>query len=168
MARTCFHGIVKPLVIAESETMILGLQDEIRRSEESRYDWCVSPDAKWIAYTSDESGHPEIYVRPFELEPRGAQWQVSQHGGAKPNWSADGKELFFIAPDNELMAAPVREQTDFSAGEAQALFLSRVDATGPGQQYEPSLDGKGFFFLRAPPVDGTPLTVVLHWGGRTR
>jgi Tol biopolymer transport system component len=62
----------------------------------------LSHDGRWMAYTSDESGHSEIYVRPFELQPGGRHWQVSQHGGAMPNWSADGKELFFIAPDGQF------------------------------------------------------------------
>lgn len=122
----------------------------------------LSPDGKWIAYTSDESGHPEIYVRPFELQWRGAQWQVSQHGGAKPNWSADGKELFFVAGDGQLMSVPVSARPDFSSGAAKALFLSLLEVAGPGQQYEPTHDGKGFVFLRPPAVNGSPLTVILH------
>jgi serine/threonine protein kinase len=136
------------------------------QTDSNEADGRISPDAKWLAYTSDESGHPEVYVRPFELESHGAQWQVSQHGGAKSNWSADGKELFFVAADGQLMAVPVRAQVDFATGEAQALFLSQVDSNGVGQQYAPSRDGKGFFFLRPPSVDGSPLTVVLHWSKR--
>ena len=64
-----------------------------------------SPDGHWVAYQSDESGRVEVYVRPFPGP--GGQWQVSTAGGKDPRWRPDGKELYYIAPDSRLMAAPI-------------------------------------------------------------
>ena len=66
-----------------------------------------SPDGRWVAYASNESGRDEIYVRPF---PSSAQsvWQISQNGGNQPRWRADGRELFFITPDRKLMAVDIK------------------------------------------------------------
>src|SRR5262245_42080692 len=64
-----------------------------------------SPDGRWVAYPTNESGRFEIVVQPFP-EPTG-KWQVSTGGGTAPRWRADGRELYFIAPDGKLMAAPV-------------------------------------------------------------
>jgi len=64
-----------------------------------------SPDGRWVAYQSNESGRDEIYVRPFPGP--GGQWQVSTAGGSDPRWRPDGKELYYLAPDLKLMAAAV-------------------------------------------------------------
>ncbi len=63
-----------------------------------------SPDVHWIAYQSNESGRTEVYVRAF---PEGGTWQISTAGGSWPRWRRDGKELYFISPDGQLMAAPM-------------------------------------------------------------
>ncbi len=60
-----------------------------------------SPDGKWLAYSSDESGQPEIYVQSFPIE-KGGKWQVSTNGGYTPKWSKDGKELFYLSLDNQI------------------------------------------------------------------
>ena len=83
------------------------------QTDNNEEDGRVSQDSKWVAYTSDMAGHREVSFRPFELEWHGAQWQVSEHGGSKPNWSADARELFFIGPDNQIMAVPVRDKAEF-------------------------------------------------------
>lgn len=66
-----------------------------------------SPDGKWVAYNSDESGQPEIYVQPF-LAKKGGKWQVSTNGGYTPKWSKDGKELFYLSLDNQIMSSEVK------------------------------------------------------------
>ena len=79
-----------------------------------------SPNGRWVAYTSNESGRAEIYVRPF---PSGhARTQVSSHGGAQPRWRADGRELFYVANDGTLMAVPMGAGTDMAPGTPVALF----------------------------------------------
>ena len=74
-----------------------------------------SPDGRWVAYQSNESGRAEIYVRPFALRvssgstaiPTSGQWQVSTAGGIYPTWRADGRELYYLGPDGAMMAAPI-------------------------------------------------------------
>ena len=75
-----------------------------------------SPDGRWVAYRSSESGRFEIYVRPFPGP--GGQWQISTAGGIAPRWRPDGKELYYIAPDGKLMAVPI-------VGKAQRLNPAR-------------------------------------------
>src|SRR5438552_2752990 len=76
------------------------------QTKSSERDGQFSPDGKWIAYTSDETGQSQIYVQAFP-KPSG-KWQISVNGGVLPRWRADGKEIFYIGADMQLMAAPVR------------------------------------------------------------
>src|ERR1039458_8988531 len=80
----------------------------------------ISPDGKWVAYASDESGNWEIYVTSF---PGAAgKWQVSRGGGTEPRWRGDGKEIFYLAPNGMLMAVPVNGATIFATGTPAPLF----------------------------------------------
>src|SRR5213083_2964398 len=81
-----------------------------------------SPDGKWIAYQSNESGRFEIHVQPFSGSERqvSGKWQVSTTGGAQVRWRHDGKELFYIALDGRLMAVPIRLASDGQSIEAAA------------------------------------------------
>jgi Tol biopolymer transport system component len=126
----------------------------------------ISADGKWIAYTSDETGVPEVYVQPFPAT--GAKWQVSVAGGSDPHWRLDGRELFYVAGDGTLMAIPVTgTASTFEAGAAQALFQTRRPvARGPliFTAYAPSADGQRFLVNRlAADVPPLPITVVLNW-----
>jgi eukaryotic-like serine/threonine-protein kinase len=86
-----------------------------------------SPDGRWVAYFSDESGKPEVYVRPFPSGP--GQWKVSTNGGREPRWSSDGKEIYYLEPGsvNNLMAAGVRSggKGTLEIGTPQKLFEYR-------------------------------------------
>jgi eukaryotic-like serine/threonine-protein kinase len=129
-----------------------------------------SPDGRWVAYQSDESGSFEIYVQPFPAA--GAKWQISTGGGTMPRWRTDGKELFFIAPDAKLMAAAVTTSgTTFEAASPVALFQTRI-VGGPNQilkhQYAVSREGR---FLINEPAEGsttTPITLILNWKPRSQ
>src|SRR5262249_24783860 len=78
-----------------------------------------SPNGRWIAYTSEESGRPQVYVMPFPASAAGGKWQVSAVGGREPRWRRDGKELFFWGLDNKLTAAEVEEKgSSFQVGAA--------------------------------------------------
>src|SRR5262249_12278625 len=66
----------------------------------------ISPDGRWLAYQSDESGSPEVYVRPFP-DVNAGRWQVSTGGGRVPTWSGDGRELFFLVGDGTFMSAAI-------------------------------------------------------------
>ena len=81
-----------------------------------------SPDGRWLAYASNESGRYEIYVQTFPVT--GGKWQISVAGGLQPRWRRDGQELFYVAPDNRLMAAPIRVAPG-TQGPA-ALMTSRI------------------------------------------
>lgn len=126
-----------------------------------------SPDGKWIAYSSDESGRREVYVQGFapDRSPATAvgKWQVSSAGGDKPRWSHDGKELFYLSADSKLMKVPVKSGATFEPGKAVALFDVRAAGFFP---YDVSPDGR---FLINTPVESDatemPITVVLNWGG---
>jgi len=126
-----------------------------------------SPDGRFVAYTSNESGGAEVYVRPF---PAGTdRWQVSSKGGGEPRWRADGRELFYMAADGKLMAVEVRTSPSFTAGNSSALFptgLRPVDFWyyGGVGVYAPARDGQRFLVdtieaARAP----TPINVLLNW-----
>ena len=74
-----------------------------------------SPDGRWVAYHSNESGRHEVYVQPFPGP--GGKWQISTSGGIEPRWRRDGKELFYIAPDGKLMAAPIQSAGTDAGGQ---------------------------------------------------
>jgi hypothetical protein len=86
-----------------------------------------SPDGHWITYVSDESGRPEVYVRPFPpSSASGSQRTISQGGGDQPRWRRDGKEILFFALDGTLMAVEVSTSPAFTAGTPHALFRAPV------------------------------------------
>jgi Tol biopolymer transport system component len=129
----------------------------------------LSPDGKWLAYASDETGRYEIYVQTFALggshEPpeRRGKWQVSANGGTLPVWSRDGNELFFVGPDRKMMAVTVNSASadKFDAGAPRALFESRAGG-GPYDIFDVSKDGR--FLMRVPvEAPSTPITVILNW-----
>ena len=120
----------------------------------------VSPDGRWFAYTSNESGANEVYVRPFPAT-MGARWQVSNGGGMQPRWSPDGRELFYIDAKDHLIAARVRPGPTFEVAELRPLFdASGFTIDNFHSSYEVLPGGRGFVFLRqrqsaqatAPPV----------------
>jgi Tol biopolymer transport system component len=123
-----------------------------------------SPDGRWVAYQSNESGSFEIYVQPFPAA--NAKWQISTQGGTMPRWRPDGKELFYIAPDLKLMAAAVTtSDTTFQAAPPATLFQTRIYGGGSQvlkHQYAVSRDGR---FLITEPVEAapTPITLILNW-----
>jgi Tol biopolymer transport system component len=121
-----------------------------------------SPNGHWVAYQTNESGEFQIVVQPFP-EPTG-KWQVSTSGGTQPRWRADGKEIYFIAPDGKLMAASVTTQgATFAPGTPVALFPASPAGGGTvKQQYAVSRDGR---FLISQPVESAtaPITLILNW-----
>jgi hypothetical protein len=123
-----------------------------------------SPNGSWIAYTSDESGRSEVYVRGFL--PPGTRSQISNSGGFQPQWSHDGKELFYIASDRKLMAVPVRmDPSSFEAGVAQPLFETAVpDLENARNRYAVSRDGRFLINTVLGEETTRPITIVLNWG----
>ena len=128
-----------------------------------------SPDGRWMAYTSNESGLSEIYVIPFPPTPNGGRWMVSRGGGVQPRWRHDGRELFYISPDWTMMAVPVSTTLVFQAGTPQALFhTDMVDTgirTGP-MSWDIAPDGKRFLIISDKSPETSSLNVILNWRPR--
>jgi hypothetical protein len=129
-----------------------------------------SPDVKWMAYQSDESGRAEIYLQPFPGP--GDRIQVSPTGGAQPRWRRDAKELFYMRLDGRLMAVPIQITGDgrsLQPGAPIALFATRTPngALQPGgtpQQYAVSADGQRFLVNTLKDEGATaPITLILNW-----
>jgi Tol biopolymer transport system component len=123
----------------------------------------VSPDGRWLVYQSNESGRPEIYVQSFP-EP-GQKVIVSKGGGTLPRWRRDGRELYYVAPDDKLMAVPVEPGANISVGTPVALFeVGSYGRRNNRYVYDVSADGQRVLLLR-PLEDATtrPLTVVQNW-----
>jgi eukaryotic-like serine/threonine-protein kinase len=127
-----------------------------------------SPDGHRIAYTSDESGRWEIYVRAFPTG--GEKVRVSTGGGADPHWRRDGKELFYLAPDFKLMAVEVSTVSGFTAGEPKPLFETRVTGLADlRNHYVVTGDGQRFLVSSVTKEGATaPITVVLNWAADLR
>jgi len=125
----------------------------------------VSPDGRWIAYASDESGAFEVYVRPFP-NTQGGRWQVSSGGGIEPRWSADGREVFYLDPGPRLMSAHVSVRPTFSVSSVQPLFTlpPQFILDTFHQTYDVSPDGRTFYFIssRAPRQE-IRIVWVEHW-----
>jgi len=127
----------------------------------------VSPDSRWLAYASDESGTNEIYVRPFPGT-SGGRWQVSTGGGTEPRWSHDGRELFFLDATSHLVAAEVRTTAAFEVTGLRTLFdVSGYPSNGFHQSYDVLPDGRGFIFgrsrLGSQAVVTPPVVQVENW-----
>jgi eukaryotic-like serine/threonine-protein kinase len=125
-----------------------------------------SPDGRWVAYQSNETGRFEIYVRPFPGP--GAPIPISSAGGVYARWSRDGNELYYLAPDATMMAVPIRRTpTALSADAPVALFKTRrvgggVNVIGYGHQYDVAPDGR-FLINVEPESNPRPITLVMNW-----
>jgi len=120
-----------------------------------------SPDMHWLAYTSDESGQPEVYVEPFPAT--GARWQISAEGGAQPDWRADGKELFFLQSDRTLAVLDTTVP-NWQRRPPKTLFAIPVSALAGPRAYSVSPNGGTFIvnaFVANP--EPPPTGVVLNW-----
>jgi Tol biopolymer transport system component len=118
-----------------------------------------SPDGRWIAYMLNESGRTEIHVQPFPGP--GGRLQISTSGGRLPQWRRDGREIFYLGPDNRLMAVPVvlaANGSTIEAGTPVALFGTR-----PGSEVAASPDGQRFLINTTPDDATPPITVILNW-----
>jgi hypothetical protein len=120
-----------------------------------------SPDGRWVAYGSNESGRNEIFVQAFPGP--GGKRQVSSAGGTTPRWRKDGRELFYLGAGGQLMAAEVRLSPSFDSQVPTALFqVSLRDY--PDRQYDVSPDGTRILVNRiSKGTEAAPMTVVLDW-----
>jgi serine/threonine-protein kinase len=127
----------------------------------------ASPDGKWLAYASSESGRDEVYVRPFPNTSDG-RWQISTAGGHQPRWSPDGRALYYLNPTSRMIAVGVTTGALFAIGESKPLFDASGFTLDPFHQaYDLTPDGRHFLFLalrRTADASGAPRLVrVDHW-----
>jgi serine/threonine-protein kinase len=131
----------------------------------------ISHDGLWMAYCSDESGQPEVYVRPFPDVNRG-RWQISTGGGRAPLWSPDGRELFYRVRD-AVMVVPVETAPTFKPGKPAALFHGKYDSLSSRDRpsWDISPDGKHFLMMKDVQTTGVATTyqaprkivIVVNW-----
>lgn len=120
----------------------------------------ISPDGRWIAYSSNESGRSHVYVRPFPGP--GGKYQVSTTGGLRPRWRLDGKELFYLADDNKMMAAEVKAGgATFEVGQVRPLFQTHPFLSGAA--YDVTADGQRFLVNTIVGEESSPITLVVNW-----
>ncbi|MEQ1757198.1 MAG: protein kinase [Vicinamibacterales bacterium] len=126
----------------------------------------LSPDGRWVAYQTNESGRFEVVVQPFPGG--GSKWQVSTSGGVAPRWRADGKEIYFLTPDAKMMAVPVTAAgTSFEVGTPVMLFVTGIVDGGSvannRPQYAVARDGR--FLINQSVGDGraAPITLLMNW-----
>jgi serine/threonine protein kinase len=143
------------------------------QTEFNEKDARFSPNGKWVAYASNQSGRFEIYIRASS--PDSALWQISKDGALQPRWRRDGKELFYLSLDGKMMAIPIEEVANaIQPGAAQSLFDTKIilptgDVVPPGSDYAVTPDGQRFLVLlrvaapnaAALPVE--PIHVILNW-----
>ncbi len=125
----------------------------------------ISPDGRWMAYASNETGSMEIYVSPF---PSGnGKWQVSSGGGQEPRWRKDGKELFYVSADGKMMAVAVTASASFEAGSPVALFQTHRRQPVSAEDvfsYDVSGDGQRFLIItKVDEANAAPLSILLNW-----
>jgi len=120
-----------------------------------------SPDGRWMAYVSDESGSQQVYVRSF-LAAAG-QRQISTDGGTQPRWRRDGKELFYLAPDRKLMAVIVKSGATFEADLPRPLFQTELNVNALRQSYAVSADGQRFLLNAPSELRQSSIIVVVNW-----
>jgi serine/threonine protein kinase/Tol biopolymer transport system component len=130
----------------------------------------VSPNGRWLAYQSDESGRYEVYVQDFPGP--GGKWQISRDGGREPRWAADGKELFFPNGDR-LMVAAVETNAGFRAGTPGVLFegfLRPVTGAGDYRSYSVSPDARRFYMIKPSEKQARPtqINVVVNWAAELK
>jgi eukaryotic-like serine/threonine-protein kinase len=156
------------------DTWLLALTGEPKASPfiDSPFDKAqarISPDGRWIAYTTNDSGMYQIVVQSFP-DPNLGRWQITAQGGIEPKWRRDGSELYYLAFDGNLMSVPVKEARagrTFEAGTPAVLFqtplpVSRTQ-TPRDRRYDVAPDGRFLFSVPAATSTGAPGTVVVNW-----
>ena len=121
-----------------------------------------SPDGRWVAYGSNESGRMEVYVVPFPGP--GRKWQISTQGGSWPQWRRDGREIFYRGPAGTIFATQVEARGDtLTVGMPKSLFVLQTPESS-NQRYAPTADGEHFLSIEPIAAQArSPLTVVMNW-----
>ena len=168
-----------PLSLSHTDIWVLPLAEDQKarlfvQAPVASYDGQFSPDARWVAYTSRESGRDEVYVVPFDpvkvlntdsgsvSGSAGGKLQISASGGRCPRWRGDGKEIFYLSLDNQMMAADLEERgNNIEVQPSRALFRAGVAGVS-FSPYDVAPDGKKFV-INTLAEQNTPLTLVVNW-----
>jgi Tol biopolymer transport system component len=149
------------------KVMTLGMPRRTRPLLENAANAEVSPDGRWLAYSTTQSGQFEVYVTSYP-DARG-RWQISTGGARQPAWSRDGKELFYRDFAGALISVPVTLSPTFTAGQGRKLFEnSAYQGAGTGlsdRTYDVTADGRRFVMIRMTEPPQRTLAVVQHWVG---
>lgn len=142
-----------------------GVAEPLLDTEFSESFPAFSPDGRWLAYTSDETGEREVFVRPYPLTT--AKYQISEHGGTKPLWSRTGDELFYRS-ETLLWSVPIKTEPAFEKGQQQLLFDKAFVNNRTRFDYDVSPDGERFLFIELNEAEANQgatqqLTVVQNW-----
>jgi len=130
------------------------------KSRFDEQDLRFSPDGRWIAFSSNESGRFEVYVAP--LPATGGKTRVSAGGAKLPRWSRDGRELFYLSNDRHLVAVPIRKVPALELGTPVPLFV--LNGSAPWIDFDVAADGKRFLAIIPETVgDEQPLSVIVNW-----
>jgi len=130
----------------------------------------VSPDGRYLAYATDESGSRQVVVQSFP-DPAGGKWPITAQGGSEPVWKSDGRELYYVAPDGKIMAVSVQSDPTFQVGPASELFQTTLPqiTNANVHRYAVSTDGQRFLVVSNPappaaaPANSSPINVVVNW-----
>jgi Tol biopolymer transport system component len=134
----------------------------LRKTQFAEQSGMLSPDGRYLAFQSNESGRFEVYVQEFPEAH--SKWQVSADGGREPYWRGDGREIFYRAPNADVMAVPVEKADTFVAGTPKPLFRPRFPSVVARGLYRPAPDGQRFLVLSALGREAlAPATVILNW-----
>ncbi|OFW31311.1 MAG: hypothetical protein A3H97_25145 [Acidobacteria bacterium RIFCSPLOWO2_02_FULL_65_29] len=131
-----------------------------------------SPNGRWLAFQSSETGRPEVYVQSFP--PTAGKWLVSRDGGVRPRWRRDGKELYYItstgtSPGGSLIAVAVMDGNTWRTGTQTRLFDIRSGTTAVNTYpYDVAPDGQRFLVITPPEEAEAPITIVLNWEAALR
>jgi serine/threonine-protein kinase len=162
-------AVAQPIVLSSNNLLLIKLNDKQRpkilfASNFTVRNGEISPNGRWLAYESLESGSPEIYVRPFPDADAG-RYPVSTHGGTQPAWGRDGHELFYVDADGYLTAVPVQTAGTFTVGTASRI-LQQHYFNGLSRAYDVSGDPQKFLMIKEAALENSPLpsmVVALNW-----
>ncbi|MDF1543566.1 MAG: protein kinase [bacterium] len=149
--------------IAKFDTQDSSFSEIVVKTPYSERSPDISPDGKYMAYYGNESGQSEVYV--LELVDGGGRWQISSGGGRYPQWSADGKELYYFAPNWDFIATPISYSGKLTIGKPDTLFNKRLTSSGFGKHRYCVTSDRNEFILATPMVSagGGEFTVVVNW-----
>jgi Tol biopolymer transport system component/predicted Ser/Thr protein kinase len=159
-------GVERILLLSRSDGKVIPAVEGDRDNNHGS----ISPDGRWIVYATGPAGRTEVFVQSLPEAAGGSgsvtgKWQISSGAGTQPVWRADGKEVFYLAPDGQMMAAPIESGKDFiRPGTPKALFPTRVRTQVSVRDYDVSSDGRRFL-LNQPVADTgePPITVIMNW-----